>query len=90
MRSFLNDRRHQPSSLRSRMPSSAMEAAFEMAVASATPSTDMRSTSTKNRLSSTLITPVDARIYSEVRVSPLARRMAISKFVSARNGAPAK
>ena len=89
-RSRLNDRRHQLCSLVRRMASSTADAALEMLVAAATPSTDMSNASTNSRFSPTLSRPVNVRMYSGVRVSPLARRMAIMKLAAAMNGTPRK
>ena len=76
--------------MRRRTASSTIDTALEMTVAVATPSTDMSNPSTNSRFSATLSRPVQVRMYSGVRVSPLARKMAIMKFVSARNGVPMK
>lgn len=67
-----------------------MEIRFEMPVARETPSTDIPNAMTKTRFSTTLSRPVMVRTISGVLVSPLARKMAMRKFVTEMNGTPMK
>ena len=70
--------------------STIIEARLEMAVARATPSTDMLQKRTNTRFSATFKRPVRVRTIRGVLVSPLALKMEIRKFVIEMKGTPRK
>ena len=77
MRSRFTENRHAVLSRDSTINSTTADTALEIDVAIATPSTDIRHTSTKKKFSPTLRSPVAVSTSNGVRVSPFARRMAM-------------
>ena len=63
---------------------------MEITVASATPSTVISNTATKNRFNTTFNTPEAVNAISGVLVSPTLRKIAASKLYSKITGSPAR